>query len=502
MQLAGLALLAVIAVTFAAFSISGAQTTPSQGASGPYIVPVSPFTANTPFSSGQLINVVVPANSLFISTSSVNIVECAAPNGVLPTLPNECDGNTIQGNTILPNSDGSINLQTQGYGLYQVFAVPDSLTLGESPSSAVTCGNTAATECVLYIGDAQGDFTQPHIFSEPFYVEANADDKGESPGDGSAPAVPLAPSATLSTVVASPTTVTADGTDQSTVTVTLLGTGNVPVPNKTVTLSQGAGQSTIIPTATPNMTDANGVATFTVTDSHVETVTYTAEDTTDSPPVAVSASATVDFEAPAVDAATSTVSSSIPSPVPSGQSDTITVTLRDQASNPQPVSGQTVTLTATGSVQITPQPAKGTTNSSGEATFDRDRHQRRNSAIHRCGHNGERHAGADQGDLRHPRRLTVRVDGGGRSPLCGSGHEHGNSGHQHHRDAVDHGWKSCKRNYRRLGGIESYRHHLYRDRRQRHGGLEHRDERKRGGHLRSDRHGIRDRQVHCDRYDG
>jgi hypothetical protein len=369
MQLAGLALLAVIAVTFAAFSISGAQTTPSQGASGPYIVPVSPFTANTPFSSGQLINVVVPANSLFISTSSVNIVECAAPNGVLPTLPNECDGNTIQGNTILPNSDGSINLQTQGYGLYQVFAVPDSLTLGESPSSAVTCGNTAATECVLYIGDAQGDFTQPHIFSEPFYVEANADDKGESPGDGSAPAVPLAPSATLSTVVASPTTVTADGTDQSTVTVTLLGTGNVPVPNKTVTLSQGAGQSTIIPTATPNMTDANGVATFTVTDSHVETVTYTAEDTTDSPPVAVSASATVDFEAPAVDAATSTVSSSIPSPVPSGQSDTITVTLRDQASNPQPVSGQTVTLTATGSVQITPQPAKGTTNSSGEATF-------------------------------------------------------------------------------------------------------------------------------------
>jgi Big-like domain-containing protein len=367
-QLAGLSLLGVIAATFAAFSISGAQTTPTEGASGPYAVAVTPFTADTPFSSGQMINVVVPANGLFVSTSNVNIVECAAPNGVLPTLPLECDGNTIQGPTILPNTDGSINLESQGYGLYQVFSLPDSITLGESATNQVVCGNSAATECVLYIGENQGDFTAPHVFSQPFNVVANADDHGENPGDGSAPAVPLAPSATLSTVMASPTTVTADGTDQSIVTVTLLGTGNVPVPNKTVILSQGTGQSTIIPAATPNMTDANGVATFTVTDSHVETVTYTAEDSTDSPPVTVDAQATVDFEAPAVDAAKSTISSSL-SPVPSGQSDTITVTLRDQASNPQPVAGQTVTLSGTGSVQITPQPATGTTNSSGEATF-------------------------------------------------------------------------------------------------------------------------------------
>jgi hypothetical protein len=131
----------------------------------------------------------------------VNIVECAAPSGVLPTLPNECDGNTIQGPTILPNADGSINLQTQGYGLYQVFALPDSISLGESPSSAVKCGDTAATECVLYIGENQGDFTAPHVFSQPFFIAANSDDKGDFPGDGSSstiapppqtPEVPLA----------------------------------------------------------------------------------------------------------------------------------------------------------------------------------------------------------------------------------------------------------------------------------------------------------------------
>jgi len=201
-----------VAVTLAAVSAAGAfslatltspagATTPSEGASGPYAVAVSPFTAGDAYSSGQQINVVVPANSLFVSTSNVNIVECAAPSGVLPTLPNECDGNTIQGPTILPNADGSINLQTQGYGLYQVFALPDSISLGESPSSAVKCGDTAATECVLYIGENQGDFTAPHVFSQPFFIAANSDDKGDFPGDGSSstiapppqtPEVPLA----------------------------------------------------------------------------------------------------------------------------------------------------------------------------------------------------------------------------------------------------------------------------------------------------------------------
>jgi hypothetical protein len=201
-----------VAVTLAAVSAAGAfslatltspagATTPSQGASGPYAVAVSPFTAGDAYSSGQAINVVVPANSLFVSTSNVNILECAAPNGVLPTLPNECDGNTIQGPTILPNSDGSINLQAEGDGLYQVFALPDSLSLGESPSSAVKCGDTAATECVLYIGENQGDFTAPHVFSQPFFIAANSDDKGDFPGDGSSstiapppqtPEVPLA----------------------------------------------------------------------------------------------------------------------------------------------------------------------------------------------------------------------------------------------------------------------------------------------------------------------
>jgi Bacterial Ig-like domain (group 1) len=270
-------------------------TTPTEGSSVPgSAVPVDAFNAGIPFSSDQQINVVVPANSLFIHTSPVNIVECAAANGVLPTLPQECDGNTIQGPTILPGPDGSINLESQRYGLYQVFALPDTMILGENASDAVTCGNTAATECVLYIGENQGDFTQPHVFSQPFYVNDSATDSGSPAGDGSRPPEVVTTSATFSTVVATPATAIANGTDSSTVAVILVGTGGAPVAGDAILLT-GVGQSTISP-ARAVVTDDEGMATFSVTDATAETVTYTAVDTTAD--VTLSARPTVDFTVP------------------------------------------------------------------------------------------------------------------------------------------------------------------------------------------------------------
>jgi hypothetical protein len=194
-----------VAVTLAAASAAGGfslavlaapagAAAPTEGSSVPgAAAAVTPFTAGDAFSSGQNINVVVPANSLFVQTTPVNILECAAPNGVLPTLPAECDGNTIQGPTVRPAADGSINFKTSTNSLYTLYALPDSLILGEGSSNAVTCGDTAATECVLYIGDAQGDFTQPHVFSQPFFTAANADDGGENPGDGSSSTVATGP---------------------------------------------------------------------------------------------------------------------------------------------------------------------------------------------------------------------------------------------------------------------------------------------------------------------
>ena len=143
-------------------------------------VPIGTHTAGTPFSSGQNIEVTIPANSNLTPDAGVNIVECAAPGGAVPTMPSECDGNTIQGATVLVNSDGSVTLSG-----YTVYALPDSISLGEPASTTPVCN--PANECVLYIGQNQNDFSgAPHYFSEPFFVAPNGTDNGAMPGDGSA----------------------------------------------------------------------------------------------------------------------------------------------------------------------------------------------------------------------------------------------------------------------------------------------------------------------------
>jgi hypothetical protein len=101
-------------------------------------------------------------------------------------------------------------------------------------------------------------------------------------------------SASVSTVVANPTSVPDDGATLSTITVTLLDVNSNPVSGKTVTLAAGSGSSSIATVL--GTTNGSGQATFTVKDlSHVESVTYTATDTTDS--VGITSTATVSFVA-------------------------------------------------------------------------------------------------------------------------------------------------------------------------------------------------------------
>ena len=86
---------------------------------------------------------------------------------------------------------------------------------------------------------------------------------------------------------------TANGVTTSTVTVTLRDANTNPVPGKTVTLAKCGGSSTI--TTVSGVTNASGVATFTVKDTVAEATTYTATDTTDS--VTVTQTAAVTFTA-------------------------------------------------------------------------------------------------------------------------------------------------------------------------------------------------------------
>ena len=70
-------------------------------------------------SDGQTISVSVGPNSYFTPHAGVKILECADPGGSVANLPKDittCDGNTIQGSTILVANDGSFS--ESGYQVY------------------------------------------------------------------------------------------------------------------------------------------------------------------------------------------------------------------------------------------------------------------------------------------------------------------------------------------------------------------------------------------------
>ena len=319
------------------------------------------FTAGQPFSSGQTISVGVPANATLSAVAGQNIVivECAAPDGAIPTLTSACDPNSVSGDSLTPNADGSLS-----YSNYQVYSLPNKV-FGESPSGSPACNVT--NECILYIGTNYGDFTQPHVWSQAFYVAATTGNTGADPGDGSASTVASAPSAQLSTVGASPASTVADGANTATVTVTLLGDNSQdlssPVAAGTAVTLDQSGTSIVTQITTTN---AEGVATFAVSSTTVQTVTYTAV----SDGVTVAQTAQVAFTAPVASASHSTVVAS-PTSVPAdgSSSSTITVTVRDQGTVPTPMAGVTVGMTAASGTSAAIGDPTATTNASGVATF-------------------------------------------------------------------------------------------------------------------------------------
>ncbi|MHB8664960.1 MAG: Ig-like domain-containing protein, partial [Acidimicrobiales bacterium] len=168
--------------------------------------------------------------------------------------------------------------------------------------------------------------------------------------------------ASHSTVAASPASVPADGSTTSSVTVTLSDINGNPVSGKTVSLAANGGGSVITPAS--GISTATGEVTFTVKDAKPESVIYTATDTTDSVPIAQTA--TVTFAGPG-DASHSTVAAS-PASVPADGSTASTVTVTVKDANGNPVSGKTVSLAANGGGSVI-TPASGISTATGEVTF-------------------------------------------------------------------------------------------------------------------------------------
>lgn len=159
-------------------------------------------------------------------------------------------------------------------------------------------------------------------------------------------------SATQSTLIANPTSVPADGTATSLITLTLLSASSSPVPGKTVTLAGNGGTSSVITSVTcgsggtAGTTNSSGQACWTVTDTTAESVVYTATDATDS--ITVTQTPLVKFE-PA-DAAQSGVVANFPSSLShpaanDGKADfPIWVTIKD--ADGTPMNNQSVLLKA------------------------------------------------------------------------------------------------------------------------------------------------------------
>src|SRR4029077_4162183 len=165
-------------------------------------------------------------------------------------------------------------------------------------------------------------------------------------------------SASLSTVTAAPTSLTA-GSGSATITVTVKDANGAPMSGVTVVLAAtGSGNTLTQPSGT---TDANGVATGTLSSTLAgsKTVSATANGT------GITQTASVTVVAGSVSATQSTVAASPTSIVMGSATSTITVTAKD--ANGNRISGATVVLAATGSGNTLTQPS-GTTNASGVAT--------------------------------------------------------------------------------------------------------------------------------------
>lgn len=150
----------VVVVAFVA--TSAVAVAPGAASGAPPALHVSP-TGN--YHDGESLTVSVGPNGYFTPHSRVNIIECTDPGGLPSNLPKDittCDGNTIQGNTILVGADGSFSQSN-----YPVYSLPSS-TLGEQYNALPICNES--NYCVLYVGQDQNDFTAPKVFSAPFLI--------------------------------------------------------------------------------------------------------------------------------------------------------------------------------------------------------------------------------------------------------------------------------------------------------------------------------------------
>ena len=171
---------------------------------------------------------------------------------------------------------------------------------------------------------------------------------------------PGLPSPMNSSIAVSPSTAVADGQTPINVTVTFLdGTGN-PVPGKSAAI-QGHGSATLSPAAA--LSDGNGQAQFTLTDTVAENLTisgFDANDLVSTPTVNISFTPIPSVNLLDIEA------SSLTNPDDGTTVDTLTVT---DTNNGSPVEGKTITIMESTGAHANVSPASVVTDVNGQAVF-------------------------------------------------------------------------------------------------------------------------------------
>jgi len=188
------------------------------GATAPQIAEIfQPSGGTTPVQRGATISdqttveVKVPTNCTFQAGQAITILQCEDADGKADDLPT--DGSTCDGLT--SNSGASLNVGTGGVvdkRGYEIYRLP-SAALSEPPNASPVCSATSA--CVLYVGQNYNDFTQPHVWSAPFYV-ACPTSSTRTCGGGTSASTPLTTAAQPATVASNRSAVSAPGNVLST----------------------------------------------------------------------------------------------------------------------------------------------------------------------------------------------------------------------------------------------------------------------------------------------
>jgi len=159
----------IIAAMVVAVSGSWLVTSTAAVAAGEPAVTIAPGPAAGAFRNGQSVTVSVGPNSLFDPYSRVVIIECADPKGTVANLPTafrNCDGDTVQANSVLVQKNGSFSSPN-----YTMYAVPNA-DLQEQANWTPVCSKTQY--CVLYVGENYNDFSKPKVFSQPYLFTSDA----------------------------------------------------------------------------------------------------------------------------------------------------------------------------------------------------------------------------------------------------------------------------------------------------------------------------------------